>query len=200
MRYLGLIILIIVCSSACRTEECIRSCSTDFNISVLSLWEKQTNINIKYRRNNKLRSLFESAAKDKISIFDRRIFLQDISNLKELDLYKFDSLIVIEINRSGEVYTSKKYLLASCRQDVVIIKFQLSPKKWELIQTYKLRKDKLDDAVKLLTNRSDTTIFWGDNVTDLVAVSKFRGQNEISVEVFGNLSEKQYKALGIIEK
>lgn len=70
-------------------------------------------------------------------MFDRRAFLSEISNLSQLDVYKFDSLIVIEVNRGGEVYTSEKYLLAFCGPEVVIVKFQLSSKKWELIQVNK---------------------------------------------------------------
>jgi len=42
--------------------------------------------------------------------------------------------------------------------------------------------------------------YWGGNVNDLVSVSKFRDNNEISVEVFGSLSKKQYEALDIMEK
>lgn len=200
MRYLGVIILIIVFSSACRSDKCTRSFSKNFNFSVLPLWEKQTNINIELRKNNKLMSFFKSAAQDDISIFDREIFLKNISNLSQLNAYSFDSLMVVEVNRCGEVYTSKKYLLAFCGQEASIIKFQLGPEKWKLIQVYESKTDKLGDAVKLLTDRSDNTIYWGDNITDLVAVSKFRDHNEISVEVFGALSKKQYKALGVMEK
>jgi len=200
MRYLGIIILLIVLSSACRSDKCTRTFSKDFGSSILPAWEKQTDMNLAYRKNDTLISLFKSAVKDSISLFERELFLKDVSNLKELDSYKFDSLIVVEVNSSGERYRNIKYLVISCNEETSVIKFQLNQGQWDHIHDHKVKTSKMNEAVKLLMDRTDTTIYWGNSITDLVAVSKFRSNNDISVEVFGTLSEKQYNALGIMEK
>jgi len=200
MKHLGIIVIIVISFSACTAEKCTRICLKDFNLSVLPLWEKQTDVNLAYRKNNKLISLFKSAARDSISIFDRRVFFEEISGLSQLGAYDLDSLVVVEVKRSGEVYTSRKYLLGFCGQEVIIIKFQSRPEKWEFIRGYRSEARKLDAAVKSLTERSDNTIYWGNRITDLVAVSTFRGNNDVSVEVLGTLSEKQSIALDIIER
>ena len=120
--------------------------------------------------------------------------------MRELESYKFDSLIIIEVNSSGEVHLRRKYLLVSCGQETTIIKFRLGSEKWDLIQAHKLATNDVIEAIKSITDRSDNMAYWGGNVNDLVAVSKFPGNNEISVEVFGSLSKQQYEALDIIEK
>lgn len=200
MRYLGIIILLIALSSGCRSDKCTRTFSKDFGLSILPVWAKQTDMNLADRKNDTLMSLFKSAAKDSISFFERERFIKNLSSLKELEGYRFDSLIVVEVNSSGEVYLRTKYLLVSCGQETTIIKFRLGLVKWDLIQVHKVGTNNVDEAMRSIIDRNDNTVYWGGNVNDLVAVSKFRENNEISVEVFGSLNKKQYDALDIMEK
>jgi len=200
MRYLSIVILVIIFFSACDADRCTQSFSRGINISVLPPWERKTQIDIGNQKYNKLLSLLKSEKEDKISIFDRKAFISDLSKTKQLIDYKFNSLIIVEVNSSGERYRRIKYLVALCGFETTIAKYQLNQGKWELIKVNKIKTKEVDDAIRVLTDRNDNTIYWGDNMNDLVAVSKFRGHNEISVEVFGTLSEKQYKALGILER
>lgn len=200
MRYLRLIILLVVLSSACKSDKCKRTFSKDFSLSILPVWEKQTVMNLSSHKNDTLISLFKLAAKDSISFFERKRFIKDLLVLKELKSYKFDSLNILEVNSSGEFYLRRKYLLVSCGQETTIIKFRLGSGKWDLIQSHKVATNNVIEALKAIADRSDNPSYWGGNVNDLVAVSKFRDNNGISVEVFGSLSKKQYEALDIMEK
>jgi len=199
MRYLCIIILLVL-SSACKSDRCSRTFSNNFGLSILPVWAKQTDMNLADRKNKKIMSRFKSAATDSISFFERERFIKDVSSLKGFESYKFDSLIVVEVNSSGEVYSRTKYLLASCAQETTIIKFRLGPRKWDLIQVHKVGTNIVEKAMRSIIDRNDNTVYWGGNVNDLVAISKFLENNEISVEVFGSLNKKQYDALDIMEK
>lgn len=199
MRYLYTIILLILFFSACKSDECTRTFSNDFGLSTLPIWEKQTNVNLTYRKNDSLISLFRSAAENNISFFERERFIKDILDTEELKNYKFDSLTVVEINTSGEVNLRRKYILVSCGKKTTIIKFRFSTEKWKFIQVQNVKTSDVDAAINSIINRTNNTIYWGSNINDLVAVSKFLGHEKISVEVFNTLSERQYRALSILE-
>lgn len=198
MRYIGIIILLVVLSSACRSDHCNRTFRKDFNLSILPIWEKQTEMNLGYRKNDTLISLFKSATRDGVSFFERELFLRNVLTLRELKGYKFDSLVVIEVNTSGEVHLRRKYLLASCGKKTTIIKFQLTFEKWNFIQVHDAEASDVIEALKSILDRSSNKAYWGGNVNDLVVVSKFQDDGRILVEVFDTLSEKQYLALGIV--
>jgi hypothetical protein len=161
---------------------------------------RKTQINIDTQNDSKLASLLKYEREDKISVFERQAFLNDVFKLEELKNYKFNSLIIVELNVSGERYSSIKYLLVSCDSETTVIKYELNPNKWELIKVHVVKTDEIYSAIKLLTDNSDNTIYWGNNVTDLIAISKFGKHNEINVEVFGGLSKKRFDALKVLEQ
>ncbi|NQX38364.1 hypothetical protein SAMN05421820_101381 [Pedobacter steynii] len=200
MRYLSIVVLVVIFSSACRDYKCTQSFSENFNLSVLPIWERKTQINMVNQNDDKLVKILKYEREDKVSIFERQAFLNSLSKEEQLNDYKFNSLIIVELNSSGERYKSIKYLLLSCDSETTVIKYELNQGKWELIKTHLIKTGEIDSAINVLTNRSDNTIYWGYNITDLVAVTKFRERNEITVEVFGSLSKKQNEALKVMEK
>jgi len=167
-------------------------------LSVLPLWEKETQINMASQNDHKLVSLLKLEKAYKVSIFERKDFLNDLFKRNRLDGYKFDSLAIVEFNSSGERYMSTKYLLASCGLETRVIKYELNLGKWELTEVHVVKSVEIDRAVKLLTDRSENTIYQGYISSDLLAVTKFRGHNKITVEVFSSISKKQYEALKVM--
>lgn len=199
IRYLSVLILVVVFSSACRYDKCTQSFSEQLNLSVLPLWEKKTQINMASQNDNKLVSRLNLEREYKQSIFDRKDFLNDLFKKNQLDGYKFESLTIVEFTSNSEKYKQVKYLLASCDLETRVIKYALNQGKWELTKVRIVNAEKIDRAIKLLSDRSGD-IFYESHGIDLLAVTKFRGHHKITVEVFGSISKKQNEALKIMEK
>ncbi len=195
MRIFSAIILLTVLLSSCKEEECKLSFSQSFNSSVLTLWEQQTYNNLNQRKDPKLLSLFASPKKNSASIFLRKDFFRDVLALKKLQNYRFDSLVVIEITNTGEDNLLVKLLLAYRKQKVEVIKFHHSINTWKPVRNYEEKKDVVDKLVKQLSSPDSMPYYWGLYVTDVLAISKFRGIKDYAVSVYGSLSEPRFKAL-----
>lgn len=198
IRYLSVIILVVIFSSACRYDKCTQSFSEQLNLSVLPLWEKKTQINMASQNDNRLVSLLNLERAYELTVFDRKDFLNDLFKKNQLDGYKFESLAIVEFTSSGERYMMTKYLLATCGSETRVIKYELNLGKWELTKVRIVNAEGIDRAIKLLSQRSDDTIYKSYAI-DLLAVTKFRGHKKITVEVFGSISETQNEALKVME-
>jgi hypothetical protein len=192
------LIFLCVLFTSCHNKNDTLCFSKAFNLSVLPLWDVKTKINVAFHNNKRLVSLFNSASKDNISLFDREQFLKEVSNLAQTNSYKYKSLIVVEFNSSGERYVRTKYLIMFQNQKAQVLIFQRNQGRWEFIKAHTKETHDVSEAISSIMDRSDGEIYWGSSINDLVAISKFEEDNKILVEVFGSLSKKQYNALSII--
>lgn len=189
------LLLAVVFLVACNDERCLVTFSEEWSEAILPDWDKQTHANVVHQKNDTLLSIFTSAAKEKISLFERESFLKEISKLPNLNKYTFDSLIVIEINSSGERNMRVKYLLPYCQQKGSLIKFELNQGGWEFIWSHKIEANKLSVAVNALMAESNKKSDWGAYNSGLTVISKFASHTKTSVKVSDSLSEMQGNAL-----
>ena len=189
------VILLMFFYSSCRQPVYRLSFSQNFNTSVLKVWEQQTKTSVKKKNDAKLISTFDLEKKDGITVFDRESFVKYVSSIGNLHNYTFDSLSVVEFNTSGEENGYTKFLLAYCGQKVEVIKFDRIVGVWKLSLRFEKSKDETHDLIKKVSNQKDEKPYWGQYLADVLVISKFIGNNNCEVELYGSLGKTQYDAL-----
>ena len=200
MKHLFTLILVVAFFGACNNEKCILFFSKDWNESILPNWETETYNNVVYEKKDSLRSIFAEYAKADISMFERELFFKTISKLPNLKTYTFDSLIVVEINGSGERRTMSKYLVPYCAHGGSIIEFQLNQGNWKFIKSHKIKANKFRTSINDIMAKTNDKSYWSAGFNDFIVISKFARHSKTSVEVFEHLSERQYNALSILDR
>jgi hypothetical protein len=200
MKHLFTLLLVVAFFGACNNEKCILVFSKDWNESILPIWDTETYNNVVHERKDSLISIFMDYSKADISMFQRKLFFKTISKLPNLKTYTFDSLIVVEINSSGERITMSKYLVPYCTHVGSIIEFQLNQGKWQLIRSHKINANKFRKSINVIMAKNNDKSYWRAGINDFIVISKFASHSKTSVKVFEHLSEKQYNALSILDR
>jgi hypothetical protein len=200
MKHLFTLLLVVAFFGACNHEKCILVFSKDWNESILPIWDTETYNNVVHEKKDSLISIFADYSKADISMFQRKLFFKTISKLPNLKTYTFDSLIVVEINRSGERITMSKYLVPYCTHGGSIIEFQLNQGKWQFIRSHKINANKFRKSINVITAKNNDKSYWRAGINDFIVISKFASHSKTSVEVLEHLSEKQYNALSILDR
>jgi hypothetical protein len=200
MKHLFTLLLVVAFFGACNNEKCTLVLSKDWNESVMPNWDTETYNNVVHEKKDSLISIFAMYAEANISMFERELFFKTISKLPNLKTYTFDSLIVVEINGSGERLTMSKYLVPYCVDGGSIIEFRLNQGKWQLIRAHKIEANKFRKSINDIMAKNNDKSYWRAGINDFIVISKFASHNRTSVEVSEHLSEKQYNALSILDR
>ncbi|WP_316829161.1 hypothetical protein [Pedobacter miscanthi] len=197
MKYKITLILGLLTLTACTDEsKCNRNFHDVLNVSTFQLWEKQTSLDINTSKNVKLMFLLKSEQKLGISIFHRQIFLKNgLHGIKDLENLKFDSLVIVEMNKSGEVNEEVKYIVASCSENTTIFKFELHRGKWKIDNIHEAKTKRINHVINILNHRTENDPYSGSGINDLVSISKFLTNDKITVKVLSYVDKEQFEAL-----
>lgn len=202
MKYFYLILLLLITFQACNNQhEFERNLRKDLSVEFLKTWDDETNKDVKIQNNKRLNEIFKSHEMDKISIFDRALFLKDLeADRRNGEKINYSNLTIVELNLSGERYQRLKYLLGSCNENTSVLRCHLEQGKWIFDPVYIKKTAIINNVINVLNNPVDKSESWLQSMNDILSVTKLKSGGQIEVKVYGTLNEKQLTLLGDINE
>jgi len=194
MKYLNYILISILLSS-CTGPKCNLGFKEFLNKSFLKHWQENTKSYISKKGDKKLKYLLNSETQLGISMFNREDFIKISDTLiNRYGNLKFGTLTIIELNTAGEKNTSNKYIITSCEDSALVIRFKLGADGWGIFSVKNIEREKIS-ILKGLLNSENTNNYFGSGINELASYTEIESNSKINVKVYGFLSREQYEGI-----
>jgi hypothetical protein len=194
MKNIALFLLIIFINSCSPKKNCNLKFEQYLNSNFLKLWDEQTINKMKEMDSKKAIILLDFEKRHKGAIFDRSDFLQTVENNYKLNDNRFGEFSIFEIKYTGEKNQNIKYLIGSCGDESIVVKYGQGINGWIVSSEYKINTEKVEHLYKVLLEK-DKQEYWGSSITEVGCLTRIKGVSQVSVQVIESLSKLQFDAL-----
>ncbi|KIO74564.1 hypothetical protein TH53_25745 [Pedobacter lusitanus] len=180
--------------SCSNRERCTLNFNQYSNDDFLRLWNDETNRALLQKGDEKSIRLLDFEKKNNASVFSRKSFFEIFKEKEDNNNIQFSELSIFEILYTGEKNQSIKYLINSCGEESIIVKYSLGINGWIVSDKYKINIEKVEHLYKVLKEK-DKEVYWGGNITEVACLTRIKGSNQVNVQVIESLNRLQFDAV-----